>query len=309
VNVTLIVNPYATKVTWKARMAAQEALLTEHELTTVETAGRDHAAELARQAAADGAEVVVVLGGDGTVNEAANGLVGTETALAPLPGGSTNVFARTIGLAPKAEAAAWQLRGSLAKGSVRRFRLGTVEAPGREPRHFLFHVGLGFDAAVVAQVERRSHLKRKVGQAVFVWAAFASWFRHYDHDRPRFALAFDDGAEVDDGYFTICLNTNPYTFLGPRPLNVSPDTGPQRGLATVTARDLGIGTLFTLFGSALGTGAKLRAHRNVDYHADLSWLRAKGHGPFPYQVDGDYLGDVEELSFASDRASLRLVVP
>jgi diacylglycerol kinase family enzyme len=90
---------------------------------------------------------------------------------------------------------------------------------------------------------------------------------------------------------------------------VSPDTGPQRGLATVTARDLGIGTLFTLFGSALGTGAKLRAHRNVDYHADLSWLRAKGHGPFPYQVDGDYLGDVEELSFASDRASLRLVVP
>jgi diacylglycerol kinase family enzyme len=303
------VNPYATNVTWKARMAAQEALLADHELTTVETVGRDHATELARQAAVDGADVVAVLGGDGTVNEAANGLAGTETSLAPLPGGSTNVFARTIGLSPKAEAAAWQLRGSLANGTVRRFRLGTVEAPGREPRHFLFHVGLGFDAAVVAQVEKRAHLKRKIGQAVFVWAAFATWFRHYDHDRPRFALGFDDGADVDDGYFTICLNTNPYTFLGPRALNVSPDTGPERGLASVTARDLGIGTIFSLFGSALGSGAALRRHRNVDYHADVRSLTVKGHGPFPYQVDGDYLGDVEALSLASDRAAVNLVVP
>src|SRR5580765_4470918 len=104
----LIVNPYATRVDWKARMAATQALVVDHDLTTVETAKRDDATTLARQAAADGFDVVVVLGGDGTVNEAANGLVGTTTALAALPGGSTSVFARTIGMAPKVAKAAPQ---------------------------------------------------------------------------------------------------------------------------------------------------------------------------------------------------------
>ncbi len=304
-KVMLLVNPYASGVDWKSRMAANSALIAGHDLTTVETTKRDDAIGISRQAAEDGFEVVAVLGGDGTLNEVANGLAGTSTALAALPGGSTNVFARTIGMAPKMARAANQLQAALGRPAcVRTFGLGTVNA-----RHFLFHLGVGYDAAVVAQVERRSDLKRKLGQVVFVYAAFATWFRHYDHRRPSFALEFPDGATVDDGFFTICLNTNPYTYLGSRPLCVTPDTGPDRGLVTVTTRKLKVRTLLTLIGSALGQGEILRRNKNVDYRTDLTSFTIRGHKPFPHQVDGDHLGDAEELRVSHGEASLRLVVP
>lgn len=302
----LLVNPYASGVSWKSRMAATQALVVRHDLTTVETAGRDDATSVARQAAADGYEAVVVLGGDGTLNEAANGLVGTDTALAALPGGSTNVFARTIGMAPRAEAAATQLQSALARGdaAVRNFDLGTVNG-----RHFLFHLGIGYDAEVVAQVERRAELKRKVGQAIFVYSSFSTYFRHYDHRRPSFALDFPDGSSVEDGYFTICLNTNPYTYLGRRPLTVTPDTGPDRSLVTVTTRSLSVPALLMLFGSALGQGKALRRSAKVDYRTDLSSLTVRGHQPFPHQVDGDYLGRAENLQVTHGDARIRLVLP
>jgi len=301
----LLINPSASSVDWKSRMAANSALVGEHDLTTVETTRRDDATDLARQAAADGFDAVVVLGGDGTLNEAANGLAGTSTALAALPGGSTNVFARTIGMAPKATRAAPQLQAALQRADfMRTFDLGTVNG-----RHFLFHLGIGYDAAVVAQVERRSSLKRKIGQAIFVYSSFSTYFKHYDHRRPSFAIDFPDGTSVEDGFFTICLNTDPYTYLGRRPLSVTPDTGPERGLVTVTTRKLKVRTLLTLFGSAMGQGEMLRRSKDIDYHTDLSSITVRGHKPFPHQVDGDYLGDVEELKVTHGESSIRLIVP
>jgi len=311
-KIMLLINPSASSVNWKSRMAANSALVGDHDVTTVETTRRDDATALARQAATEGYDVVVVLGGDGTLNEAANGLANTETALAALPGGSTNVFARTIGMAPKATRAAPQLQAALARDdAVRTFGLGTVKASDdtTSDRHFLFHLGVGYDAAVVAQVERRSSLKRKIGQAIFVYSSFSTYFRHYDHRRPSFALDFPDGTSTEDGFFTICLNTNPYTYLGRRPLSVTPDTGPDRGLVTVTTRNLKVRTLLMLFGSAMGRGEMLRRSDDVDYHTDLTSVTFRGHGPFPHQVDGDYLGMVETLEVTHGQASVRLIVP
>src|SRR5690606_14257900 len=119
--------------------------------------------------------------------EAANGLVGTDTALGILPGGSSNVFARTIGLPNDPIEATGVLLDSLATGSIRRVGLGAVNG-----RCFLFHTGLGFDAAVVEQVERRSSLKRYAGHPLFVYAGFATWFRHFDKSRPRMAVHLPD---------------------------------------------------------------------------------------------------------------------
>ncbi|MGH9266139.1 MAG: diacylglycerol/lipid kinase family protein, partial [Acidimicrobiales bacterium] len=302
----------ASGVDWKSRMAANSALMVGHDLTTVETTKRDDAIVLSRQAAEDGFDAVVVLGGDGALNEAANGLAGTSTALGVLPGGSTNVFARTIGMAPKMSRAATQLQAALGRpDSVRTFGLGTVDASNdtKDRRHFLFHLGIGYDAEVVAQVERRSEMKRKIGQAIFVYASFATYFKHYDHRSPSFALDFPDGTSVEDGFFTICLNTNPYTYLGRRPLCVTPDTGPERGLVTVTLRNLKVRTLLTVFGSALGKGEILRRSPRVDYHTDLPSVTVRGHRPFPHQVDGDYLGQAEELRVSHGETSVRLIVP
>src|SRR5438105_6693823 len=199
----LLVNASASAVTARGRVVIQKALSADHDVTVAETSRRGHASRLAQGAAADGYDVVAVLGGDGTLNEAANGLAGTRTALGVLPGGSTNVFARTIGVVDDPIEASAQLLSALDRGATRRIGLGTVN-----DRYFLFHVGMGFDAAVVEQVERRSTIKRFASHPLFVYAGFATWFRHYDRSRPRLTVSHDD-AVVDDAYLAIGLNSDP----------------------------------------------------------------------------------------------------
>ena len=300
----LLVNASASSVTARGRVVIQKALSADHDVTLAETNRRGHASRLAQGAAATGTEVVVVLGGDGTVNEAANGLAGTDCALAPLPGGSTNVFTRTLGLPNDPIEATGVLLDALARGSLQRVGLGTVNG-----RYFLFHVGMGFDAAVVRQVERRAGLKRYAGHPLFVYAALETWFRYYDRSRPHFAIRFEDGQVVDDGYFAMCFNTNPYTYLGNRPFNVAPDATLERGLVMVTLRTLATFPFLSILASALGSGDRLRRHRGVDYRTDLGSMTVSGHGPFPYQVDGDYLGEVERLEFRHAPDVLCLVAP
>ncbi|MEO2156693.1 MAG: diacylglycerol kinase family protein, partial [Acidimicrobiales bacterium] len=142
-KVLLIVNPSASSVTARTRIVIQKALSADHRLEVAATTRRGHATRLAQSAANDGMDVVVVLGGDGTLNEAANGLAGTDTALAALPGGSTNVFARTIGLPDDAVEATGALLDAIEAASIRRIGLGAIG-----DRYFLFHAGIGFDAAV-----------------------------------------------------------------------------------------------------------------------------------------------------------------
>lgn len=303
-KVLLLVNSSASSVTARSRVVIQKALSADHDVTLAETSRRGHAARLALSAAQTGTEVVVVLGGDGTLNEAANGLAGTGCALAPLPGGSTNVFARTLGLPNDPIEATGALLEALARRSIRRIGLGSVNG-----RYFLFHVGMGFDAAVVAQVERRAGLKRYAGHPLFVYAGFDTWIRHYDRSRPRFSLRFEDGSVVDDGYLAICLNTNPYTYLGNRPLSLAPEATLDRGLACVTLRTLTFARTMRIIGSALGNGRYLRSSRWTDHRTDLSSIVVDGYGPFPYQVDGDHLGDTERLTIRHEPDVLALVMP
>src|SRR5581483_3502516 len=168
-RILLIVNATASSVTARARVVIAKALAADHELTVAETRRRGHAERLAQGAAHDGVDVVVAMGGDGTLNEVANGLAGTATALAPLPGGSTNVFARTIGLPNDPIEATGVLVDGLNNQRI-------------EP------VGLGSVAVVVKQVERRAGLKRYASHPLFIYAAFTTWFRHYDRSRPRFRV-------------------------------------------------------------------------------------------------------------------------
>lgn len=144
-------NAAASSVTARTRVVIAKALASDHDVRVADTSERGHATRLALEAADRGDDAVVVLGGDGTLNEAANGLAGSDTALASVPGGSTNVFARAIGLPNDAVEATGVLLDALARRSVQRVGLGAVNG-----RYFLFHLGVGFDAAVVAQVERRA---------------------------------------------------------------------------------------------------------------------------------------------------------
>ncbi len=303
-KILLLVNSSASSVTARARVVIRKALSADHEVTLAETTRRGHATRLAMGAAATGTDVVVVLGGDGTLNEAANGLAGTDTALAPLPGGSTNVFARQLGLPDDPIEATGDLLAALDADTIRPIGLGVVNG-----RYFLFHVGIGFDAELVAQVERRAALKRYAGHALFAYAGLDTWARHYDRSRPHFALHHADGSVVDDAYMTVVLNTNPYTYVGNRPFNLAPDATLDRPLTAVTVRSMRTLRFLGLMSSALGSGARLRSSKWVDYRPDISALTVKGFGPFPYQVDGDYLGEIDELVFRHEPDALRLVLP
>lgn len=283
----------------------QKALSADHDVTMAETTRRGHAARLAQGAAATGTEVVVVLGGDGTLNEAANGLAGSTTALAPLPGGSTNVFARTLGLPDDPVDATATLLDALARGSIRRVGLGSVNK-----RYFLFHCGIGFDAAVVAQVERRGSLKRYAGHPLFVWSTIDTWMRHYDRRHPAFSVHHADGTIITDGYFGICMNTDPYTYLGTRPLVIAPEATLDTALTMVTIRSLSVYRLGRLVASTLlARGDGVSASTAVDVHREVESFTVQGHRPFPYQVDGDYLGDVTTLRLRHEPHVLDLVIP
>jgi diacylglycerol kinase family enzyme len=303
-RVLLLVNPTASGVTPGSRVAVENVLASRHELLVTVTASRDHATELARQAARDGIEVVVVLGGDGTLNETANGLVGSATALGALPGGSTSVFARTIGFTDDLETAVAELDAALDRGSRRRVALGKANG-----RHYLFNLGVGYDAEVVERVEGMGALKRRLGQAAFVLAGLATWLGQADRSSPRLTVRVTGDDSAYAGSFVLCLKSNPYTFFGRRPLNVAPGTGFGTGLSVAILRDLRLATLGPAMRSVFGDGQDLADLPRVTLLRDVEGLTVTAEEPFAHQVDGDYLGWVDHLEVGVEPDCLDVVVP
>jgi diacylglycerol kinase family enzyme len=304
VRLLLIVNPTASSMTPRRRVLVQHALGDAHRLEVAETTSRNDATRLARDAAAEGFDAVVVAAGDGTLNEAANGLVGTDTALAPLPGGSTNVFGRTLGVPNSLRPATEQLVTSLAAGSRRRVGLG--EGNGRR---FLFHLGAGFDAEVIEQMERHAWLKRRLAHPTFVVAAITTFYRGFDRAHAPFRVEAG-GERLADAYYAIASNTSPYAFFGVRPLTVTHAAGLERKLALTAFRRLTTGILLPAALSAMGRGRHLERAKDVVQLADLDSLTLVANGaPFPWQVDGDYLGEVEQLEIRYEPDCLTLVTP
>ncbi len=306
VKVLLLVNPYSSSVTARTRVVIRKALAGDHEVELVETARRGHATRLAQGAAANGTDVVVVLGGDGTVNEAANGLAESSTALGVLPGGSTNVFARTIGLPNDPVESTAVLLEALEAGSIRRVGLGSVNG-----RYFCFHVGMGYDAALVEQVEKRSGLKRWAGHPLFMWAGITTWAKHYDTKHPHFTVRYPDGDAVEDGYFAVCCNTNPYTYVGSKPFDIAPEANLENGLAMVTVRSMRLDRILRVVARALQGNGALARDPAVHYRSDVVGLVVDGidGAPFPYQVDGDYLGEIKRIELRHVPNVMDLVVP
>jgi len=302
-RILLVVNSFASSVTARNTVVVHRRLARGHDVEVVETNRRGHATRFAHDAARRGIDVVIGYGGDGTLNEVATGIAGSDTALGVLPGGSTNVFARTLGLPNDPLAAVELLAQGIDAADLRPIGLGRVNG-----RFFCFHTGIGYDAAVVAAVERHASLKRWLGHPLFITAALATWARGYDRDQPHFALDAGDGRRVDDGYFAIVLNTNPYTYLGNRPLDLSPAATLDRKLVVVTFRTLRVLPILRGLGAALQGGGVATSEHLIEWR-DVGEMSVEHEQPFPYQVDGDYLGDVNRLEFRHVPDAVQLVFP
>jgi diacylglycerol kinase family enzyme len=299
----LLVNATASSVTARKRVMIRKLLAAQHEVEVAETSRRGHATRLARAAANDGFDVVVVLAGDGTLNEAADGLLRTGTALAPLPGGSTNVYARTLGFATDAMDATNELLRSLARGATKRVGVGRANR-----RPFLFNAGIGFDAAVIRRVERFGELKRRFSHPLHIAAAFEVFFRG-EGTRTRIDLELDTGEVIEGARFAVISKSDPYTYLGPLPLAIAPDSGLDRPLALTAFRRLDTLTLLGGAASAMRTGRFLAHRSGVDHRHDLHRILVRSAEPFAYQVDGDDAGDTEQLDIEYEPDALTVVVP
>jgi len=318
----LVVNPAATTTSARTRDVLIHALASEMKLDAVTTEYRGHARDLARQAAQGrDVDLVVALGGDGTVNEVVNGLLhqGPDPEhlprLAVVPGGSTNVFARALGLPNDAVEATGALLDALRAGSERTVGLGlTSGTPGSADaavpaRWFTFNAGLGFDAGVVGRVEQHRERGKKSTHALYVRQVVRQFLGEPSKRRGTITLTRPGEEDVTDLVVAIVSNTSPWTFLGNRPLYTSPKASFDTGLDV-----LGLSRLSTAavarYGTQLLTSSPERGPQGrhaVSLH-DLSTFTLQSKVPLPLQMDGDHLGLRTSVTFTGVRRALRVIV-
>ena len=303
----LVVNPKATATTARVRDVLAHALASETVLEVVETKRSDHATELAKAAVADGMDLVVALGGDGTVNEVVNGLLADGPrpglpALAVVPGGSTNVFARALGLPRSPVEATGELLEALRDDRRRTIGLGRAN-----DRWFTFAAGLGLDAEVVRRVDQRRTAGRRATPQLFVGEAVKHFFHGTDRSEPRLRLRTDDGqVDVQLALALVC-NTQPWTYVGRRPVLPCPQASFDDGLDLFGMHTLGTVTTLRYLRQILSKEPRLSGRRLLTLH-DVDGFTLEAQTPLAFQVDGDDLGNQTRVHFRAVRAALDVVV-
>ena len=290
----VIVNPYATTVSERLKSLVVYALQSRYAVEAVDTQERNHATQLCREAAREGYDVVVAFGGDGTVNEAANGLIGSETPLTCLPGGSTNVWCRSLGI-PNDVVDATEHLLRMADD----FRPFAVDLGRVDERYFVFSSGVGLDASVVRRVDKHPYRKARFGAWYYALSAVATFNSKYLINPPLIRVT-SGGREVS-GVTVVIQNSDPFTYFRSRPIRVAEGAGLDTGTLAMTvlkrATVLELPTVIPRMFSA--NASTVIRHRQIEGLRDVLEARveAMDDRPFPVHVDGDYLGDFSEVQY------------
>jgi diacylglycerol kinase family enzyme len=299
----VIVNPYATTVSDRLKNLVVYALRGSYDVVAIDTEARDHATDLCRQAAREGYDVVVAFGGDGTVNEAANGLAGSDTPLSCLPGGRANVYCRMLGIPHDVVDATEHLLRMADDWHPRR-----VDLAHAGDRHFLFSAGVGLDASVVERVDAHPRLKTRLGEWYYAWTAIGTFNRRYLMHPPRLEAELD--GERVAGVTAIVQNGSPYTYFGERPVEMGEgadlESGDLAGVVLRRGRPLDMPTIAF---RALARRPRVVRHRQITPFKGLTELRVRSRDerPLPLQVDGDYIGEMVEIPFGVTPGGLSVV--
>lgn len=301
----VIFNPNASRVSDRTRGAVLRAL-GHRSFQTADTDHPGHATELAAAAAAEGRRLVVAVGGDGTANEAANGLVGSETALWTLPAGSTNVFARTLGAPDDLDAATASLARHGVDPTVRRMTTGTVDG-----RHFLFMAGVGVSASVMRRAAARPVLRARMGAGYVAYGALATVA---DLGRGRLpTVLVEAGGREREAATVVVQRSDPLTYFGRRPVRVCSPAQLRDGTLSVALADgvrlVDIGSLLARLLS--GDPGRVAAHPCVSALERLDAVTVSSHDerPFDLEVDGTYVGAVRRACFGVATGSLLVAGP
>jgi diacylglycerol kinase family enzyme len=305
----IIVNPYATTVSDRLKNLVVYALQGRYEVEAVATRAQNHATEICREACEGSYDLVVAVGGDGTLNEVANGLAGTDVPVSVLPGGSTNVVARTLGIPNDVVDATEHLLGLADDFRPRRIDLGLANG-----RRFVFAAGAGLDASAAKRVDARPKLKARGGRWFYTGVAVASFYRDYLRNPVELRLRIGD--ETATGVTTIAQNSDPFTYFGTRPVRVCEGAAlDNRTLSVAMLRRAAQRDMPTIAARVLTEGLHIPDHRQIDHFRDVTEARIESTSRdregrprlFPVQVDGDYIGDHGELDLGIEPAALSVV--
>ena len=300
----VIVNPYATTMTVRLRHLVVYALQGRYEVEAIETERRGHAIELVTAAVGEAFDVVVAFGGDGTVNEAANGLAGSSTPLTVLPGGSNNVFCKMLGIPNDVVDATEHLLRLADRWEPRSIDLGCVNG-----RWFTFAAGVGLDASVVERVDAHPSLKARYGAWYYASAAIGVFLRRYVVNPPRLEISVD-GGETRRGVSAFFQNGEPYTYFKSRPVNLVEgarlDSGDLAGVMLTRARPYDVPTVTF---RALSGAARIAKHRGIAALTGVrsATIRSVDGRPVPVQVDGDHMSDETVAELSVSPGALRVV--
>ena len=303
----LVVNQTATRTTARTRDVLVHALSADLDVDVVETTHRGHAHELARRAVAEHRDLLLVLGGDGTVNEAVNGLLVDGPApegpvLGVVPGGSTNVFARALGLPNDPVEAAGEVLDAIRESRIRRIGLATADG-----RWFTFCAGLGLDAQVVAEVEDRRADGQQLSGGLFVRSAVRLFYRGTDRQRSTLTVEIPGEEPVAGVYLAIVQNTSPWTYLGSLPVNPCPDADFDTGLDLMALRRMGTVSTLRHVRQILQPGSRPKG-KDVTARHDLAEFTVWSDVPCPFQIDGESLEDRMSVRFQAFPEAIRVLV-
>jgi diacylglycerol kinase family enzyme len=298
----LVANPSASGFTASLHREVVAVLQNAFDVLPVWPNGPMEAQEVAAGAAEEGWDVVLAMGGDGVVHRVANGIAGSATALAVVPAGTTNVFARIVGYPRSGRRAAQALGGETAIRRLPTLVVTTAVAGERQTMRAVFAAGVGFDADVIRESERRPLRKVGFGSIHYARSSTRVALSSYRRKRPDLRVEVD-GVEVDAVTAVAQLHRH-YTYLGRRALTLHPEGGPvAMTIEKASPRRL----VALLVRSAL--------HRDpgrvwgVQTHRPFSEMLITAQGTAPFEADGEFLGDVESARIRLDPESLLVMSP
>jgi diacylglycerol kinase family enzyme len=317
----LIVNPNATSTTPAGRDLLAHALESRVKLTVTHTDHRGHAIEIGREAARDGIDLLIVHGGDGTVNEVVNGIMevaGARTKGAPraasvdapavgvVPGGSANVFARALGISPDPIEATNQLVDLLSDYRRRKAwrRIGLMDCG---ERWCVFTAGMGVDGDVVAAVEAQRDKGRKVTASRYIRVATREMLANARRE-PALTLHLPDREPIPGVHFAFVSNSSPWTYANARPVWTNPTTTFETGLGVFATTSMNVWANLRLVRKMLARRPRIEA-KHLIRDDDLPWLRVTSGTPVACQIDGDYLGLRTTMTFNAVPDALGVLAP
>ncbi|TDE14961.1 diacylglycerol/lipid kinase family protein [Jiangella asiatica] len=311
----VVLNPNATTTSVRTRDVLLAALSNDLDLEVAETTHRGHATELSRRARADGVDLIVSVGGDGTINEVANGLLADDDGDRPapgpggfadrpdvaiIPGGSTNVLARNLGIPESPVEATGLLLDALRSGRRQSIGLGRLD-----DRYFTFAAGFGLDADVIRSVEAERARGRTSTVPLYVRTAIKRFFAQPDRAHGTIELVADGGHPVPGLSVVIITNCTPWTYLGARPLRPTPYADLNAGLDVFGLTGLRLGPTLMRLGQMV-TRRGPRGRNVVSLHDRKQVVLRATADPLPVQVDGDYIGERAEIVLTSVPNALRV---